>query len=138
MRMRAGCNIERGIGHIEEDDDLPAWFALESATMFFHGLIAGWAPRCHWVMGTPETANSFNRAEGTIENDSSQPGRCDGQVYPSPSEDTLAPAEAQFSMHIPGRIFASSHARRPTSPEMQMPRRDGAGFTSAKRSRRPF
>jgi hypothetical protein len=64
MRMRAGCNIERGIGHIEEDNDLPAWFALESATMFFHGLIAGWAPRCHSVMGTPETANSFNRAQG--------------------------------------------------------------------------
>ena len=35
---RAGCSIGRGIGHIEEDDDLPAWLALESATMFSHGL----------------------------------------------------------------------------------------------------
>jgi hypothetical protein len=62
----AGYNIGRGIGYIEEDDDLPAWLALESATMFLHGLVAGWAPRCHRVMGTPETANSFSRAQDMI------------------------------------------------------------------------
>jgi hypothetical protein len=72
---RAGCNIGRGIGHIEEDDDLPAWLALESATMFFHGLIAGWAPRCHWVMETPETANSSTALRGSPKNNPSQPAK---------------------------------------------------------------
>jgi hypothetical protein len=64
--VRAGCNIGRGIGHIEEDDELSAWLALETATMLFHELVAGWASRCHWAMGTPETVNSFSRAQDTI------------------------------------------------------------------------
>src|SRR5260370_14853025 len=42
---RARCHIGRGIGHSEGDDDLPAWLALESATMFFYSLIARWAQR---------------------------------------------------------------------------------------------
>jgi hypothetical protein len=133
--MRAGCNIGRGIGHFEEDDDLPAWLALESATMFFHGLIAGWAPRCHWVMRTPETANSFNRAEGTIENDRRSRVVATAKFIQAQARTRSPPLRRNFPC-----IFraASSHAGRPTSPEMQMPRRDGAGFTSAKRSRRPF
>src|ERR1700730_7518048 len=45
---RVGRTIGRGIGHSEEDDDLTAWLALESATMFLHGLVAGWAARRHW------------------------------------------------------------------------------------------
>jgi hypothetical protein len=55
-----GFNIRRGIRHIEEDNDFPAWLALETATMFFHGFVAGWAQRCHCAIGTPETANGSN------------------------------------------------------------------------------
>src|SRR5258708_9294712 len=44
---RARCNIGRGIGHSEGDDDLPACLALKSATMFFYVLISGWAHSCH-------------------------------------------------------------------------------------------
>jgi hypothetical protein len=50
-------NIGRGIGHIEEDYDFPAWLALESASMFLHGLVADWAPGRHSV------TNSFNSAD---------------------------------------------------------------------------
>jgi hypothetical protein len=53
-----GFNEWRRIGHSEEDHDLPTWFALESATMFRHGLIAVRAPRYHGDMGTPKTAES--------------------------------------------------------------------------------
>jgi hypothetical protein len=43
------CNIGRGVRHSEEDDDLAAWLALESATMFFHWLLADRAQgRIHW------------------------------------------------------------------------------------------
>jgi hypothetical protein len=52
---RAGCNIRRGIGHSEEDNDFPAWLALESATLFLHRLTAGWAQRFHWIIEMPET-----------------------------------------------------------------------------------
>jgi hypothetical protein len=43
------CNIGRGVRHSEEDDDLAAWLALESATMFFHWLLADRAQGCHRV-----------------------------------------------------------------------------------------
>jgi hypothetical protein len=54
-RGRAGCKIRRGIGHSEEDNDFPAWLALESATLFLHRLTAGWAQRFHWIIEMPET-----------------------------------------------------------------------------------
>src|SRR5258708_19700499 len=37
---RARCNIGRGIGHSEGDDDLPACLALETAPLFFYALIS--------------------------------------------------------------------------------------------------
>jgi hypothetical protein len=37
----------RGIGHIEENYEFPAWLALENTTMFFHGFVAGGAQRFH-------------------------------------------------------------------------------------------
>src|SRR5258706_7015653 len=55
-----GFNIRGGIRHIEEDNVFPAWLALETATMFFHGFVAGWAQRCHCSIGTPETAIGSN------------------------------------------------------------------------------
>jgi hypothetical protein len=45
------CNIGRGIRHSEEYDDLAAWLALESATMFFHWLLADGAHGCHRIHG---------------------------------------------------------------------------------------
>jgi hypothetical protein len=45
------CNIGRGIRHSEEDDDLAAWLALESATMFFHWFFADAAQGCHRIHG---------------------------------------------------------------------------------------
>src|SRR3984957_10346758 len=57
LRFCAVVNIARDIRYFEEDDDLPASFALESATVFFHWLNAYRARRCHWIRGTPETAS---------------------------------------------------------------------------------
>jgi hypothetical protein len=53
------CNIGRCVRHSEEDNDFPAWLALECAASFLHRLSAGRAQRCHCVTGTSETANSF-------------------------------------------------------------------------------
>ena len=47
LRFCAVCNIARRIGYFEEDDDLPASFALESATVFRHWLDAYRAQWCH-------------------------------------------------------------------------------------------
>jgi hypothetical protein len=66
LRFRAVVNIARHIRYFEEDDDLPAAFALESATVFLHWLDAYRAQRCHWVRGTPETA-SGSRTRRQIE-----------------------------------------------------------------------
>jgi hypothetical protein len=57
LTSRAECNIRRRIGHSEDDDDLPARLALESATMFLHRLVAGRAQRCHWIMGRSKQAS---------------------------------------------------------------------------------
>jgi hypothetical protein len=43
-----GRKIRRCIGHSEEDDDLLAGLASESATMFLHYVVADGAKRCHW------------------------------------------------------------------------------------------
>jgi hypothetical protein len=48
----ADCNIRRGIGYSEEDNDFPAWLALEGATLFLHRLTA---QRFHWMIEMPET-----------------------------------------------------------------------------------
>jgi hypothetical protein len=60
IRKDLRCNIGRAIGYSVKDDELPARLALESATLFLHGLFAGRAQRCHCVTGTPDGANSFN------------------------------------------------------------------------------
>jgi len=52
---RTGCNIRRGIGYGEEDNDFPARHTVESATLFLHRLTAGWAQRFHWIIEMPET-----------------------------------------------------------------------------------
>ena len=39
--------IGRRVGYREVDDDLPASLTLKTATLFLHGLVAGWAERFH-------------------------------------------------------------------------------------------
>ena|SRR6202051_3133919 len=49
LTLCAGWHILRRVRHIEEDDELSAWFAPERATALLHGFFTDRAQRCHWV-----------------------------------------------------------------------------------------
>jgi hypothetical protein len=49
LTLCAGWHILRRVRHIEEDDELSAWFAPERATALLHEFFTDRAQKCHWV-----------------------------------------------------------------------------------------